>query len=105
MIHPSLHKEQYESPNFLERIHGDIHGTMHPPSEPFYYFMGVKDASSHFSHVTLLSTRNMALPRLLTLIIKLHAQFPCFPIKSIRMDNTTEFTSITFIRILQIYRY
>ena len=60
--------------------------------------MGVKDASSRFSHVTLLSTRNMALPRLLTLIIKLRAQFPDSPIKSIRMDNAAEFTSATFIR-------
>ena len=98
VIRPSLHKELYESPIFLERIHGDIHGPVHPPSGPFYYFMGVKDASSRFSHVTLLSTRNMALPRLLILIIKLRAQFPDFPIKSIRMDNAAEFTSTTFIR-------
>ena len=39
----------------------------------------------------------MALPQLLTLIIKLRAQFPDFPIKSIRMDNAVEFTSTTFI--------
>ena len=53
----------------------------HPPSGSFYYFMGVKDASSSFSHVTLLSTRNMALPRLLILIIKLRTQFPdCYQI-------------------------
>ena len=97
MIRPSLHKEPYESPNFLEHIHGDIHGPVHRPSGPFYYFMGVKDASSCFSHVTLLSTRNMVLPRLLILIIKLRAQFPDFPIKSIRMDNVAEFTSTTFI--------
>ena len=87
VIRPSFHKEPYESPIFLEHIHGDIHGPVHRPSGPFYYFMGVKDASLRFSHVTLLSTRNMALPRLLILIIKLRAQFPDFPIKSIRMDN------------------
>ena len=97
MIRPSLHKEPYESPKFLERIHGDIHGPVHPPSRPFYYFMGVKDASSRFSHVTLLSIHNMALPRLLILIIKLRTQFPDFPIKSIRVDNVAEFMSTTFI--------
>ena len=86
------------SPKVLGHIHGDIHGPVHPPFGPFYYFMGVKDASSRFSHVTLLSTRNMALPRLLILIIKLRAQFPDFPIKSIRMDNVVEFMSTTFIR-------
>ena len=98
VIRPSLHKESYVSLKFLEHIHGDIHGPVHPPFGPFYYFMGVKDASTRFSHVTLLSTRNMALPRLLILIIKLCAQFPDFPIKSIRMDNAAEFTSTTFIR-------
>ena len=66
-IRPFLHKELYESPNFLEHVHGDIHGPVHPAFGPFYYFMGVKDASSRFSHIILLSTHNMALPRLLTL--------------------------------------
>ena len=97
VIRPFLHKEPYESPKFVEHIHGDIHGLVHPPFGPFYYFMGVKDASSRFSHITLLSTRNMTFPRLLILIIKLCAQFPDFPIKSIRMDNAAEFTSTTFI--------
>ena len=46
--------------NVLERTHRDIHGPTHLPCEPFYYFMGVKDASSRFSHIRLLSTRNMA---------------------------------------------
>ena len=54
VIRPSLYKYPYESLKFLERIHSDIHGPIHPPSAPFYYFMGVKDASSQFSHVTLL---------------------------------------------------
>ena len=36
------------------------------------------------------------MPRLI-LIIKLGAQFPDFPIKSIRMDNAAKFTSTTFI--------
>ena len=73
VIRPSLHKEPYESPKFLECIHSYIHGPMHPPFGPFYYFMVVKDAPSCFSHVTLLSTHNMVLPRLLILIIKLCA--------------------------------
>ena len=94
----SLHKEPYESPNFSEHIHGDNHGPVRPPSRRFYYFMAVKDASSRFSHVRLLSIGNMSFPRLLTVIMLLRAQFPNFPINFIRMDNTTVLTSTTLIR-------
>ncbi|XP_021830713.1 uncharacterized protein LOC110770803 [Prunus avium] len=38
----------------------------------------------------------MAFARLLAQIIKLRAQFPHYPIKSIRLDNAGEFTSKTF---------
>ena len=54
------------------------------------------DASSKWSHVCLLSTRNMAFARLLAQIIKLRAQFPDCTIKKIRLDNAGEFTSQTF---------
>jgi len=55
------------------------------------------DASTRWSHVCLLSTRNVAFARLLAQIIRLQAQFPDYhPIQSIRMDNAGEFTSQVF---------
>ncbi|KAL6338764.1 hypothetical protein AAG906_023914 [Vitis piasezkii] len=56
-----------------------------------------QDASTRWSHVCLLSTRNVAFARLLAQIIRLRAQFPDYPIKTIRLDNVGEFTSQTFI--------
>ena len=58
--------------------------------------MVLVDASSRWSHVCLLSTRNVAFARLLAQIIRLRAHFPDHPIKSIRLDNAGEFTSKTF---------
>ena len=55
------------------------------------------DASTRWSHVCLLSTRNVAFARLLAQIIILRAQFPNYLIKTIRLDNVDEFTSQTFI--------
>ena len=54
------------------------------------------DASTRWSHVCLISTKNVAFVRLLAKMIKLHAQFPDYPIKAIRLDNGDEFTSQTF---------
>ena len=54
------------------------------------------DASSRWSHVCLLSSRNLAFARLVAQIIKLRAQFPDYTIKNIRLDNVGEFTSQTF---------
>ena len=62
---PSPTKVQLESPNFLERIQGDICGPIHPSSGPFRYFMVLIDASTRWSHVCLLSTRNDAFAKLL----------------------------------------
>ena len=59
-------------------------------------FMVLIDASSRWSHVCLLSTRNVAFARLLAEIIKLRAQFPDYIIKRIRLDNAGEFTSQAF---------
>ena len=84
-----------ESPVFLERIHGDICGPIHPPCGPFHYFMVLIDASTRWSHVCLLSTRNVAFARVLAQMIKLRAQFPDYPIKTIRLYNADEFTSQT----------
>ena len=54
------------------------------------------DASTRWSHVCLLSTRNVAFARLLAQMIKLQAKFPDYPIKAIKLDNVGEFTSKTF---------
>ena len=71
IIRPSFIKVISESPIFLERIHGDICGPIHPPCGPFRYFMILIDASTRWSHVCLLSTSNVAFARLLAQIIKL----------------------------------
>ncbi|KAJ9555653.1 hypothetical protein OSB04_010267 [Centaurea solstitialis] len=81
---------------FLERIQGDICGPIQPTCGPFKYFMVLVDASTRWSHVALLSTRNTTFPKLLAQIIKLRAHHPDYPIKSIRLDNAAEFTSKTF---------
>ncbi|KAK6152021.1 hypothetical protein DH2020_014656 [Rehmannia glutinosa] len=72
---PSMEKVGYESPSFLQRIHGDICGPIHPASGPFRYFMVLIDESCRWSHICLLSTRNVAFARLLAQIIKLRAHF------------------------------
>ena len=60
IIRPSFTKTTFESPAFLEHIQGDICGPIHPPSRPFRYFMALIDASTRWSHVCLLSSRNVA---------------------------------------------
>ena len=54
------------------------------------------DASTRWSHVCLLSTRNHAFARFIVQIIKLRAHYPEHGIKTIRMDNATEFLSRAF---------
>ena len=93
---PSHSKIVVECPSFLERIQGDICGPIHPHCGPVRYFMVLIDASTRWSHVCLLSTRNVTFARLLGQIIKLRAQFPNYPIRKIRLDNGGEFTSQAF---------
>ena len=50
-----------ECPSFLEIIQGDICGPIHPPCGPYKYFTVLIDASTRWSHVCLLSTRNVAI--------------------------------------------
>ena len=50
---PSSLKVDYDPPQFLERIQGDICGPIDPPSGPFRYFMVLVDASTRWSHVCL----------------------------------------------------
>ena len=97
IVIPSFTKVIYVSPVFLERIHGDICGLIHSPCGPFRYFMILIDVSTRWSHVCLISTRNVAFAILLAQMIILWAQFPDYPIKTISLDNAGEFTSQTFI--------
>ena len=97
IIKPSFTMIEYESPVFLERIQGDIYGLINPPSGPFRYFMVLIDASTHWSHVCLLSSRNVVFAGLLAQIIWLKAQFLYHLIKTIRLDNVGEFSSQTFL--------
>ncbi|KAM2434044.1 hypothetical protein PS1_024186 [Malus domestica] len=90
---PSITKIIHNPLKFLQRIQGDICGPIQPTCEPFRYFMVLVDASTQWSHVCLLSTRNVAFAKLLAQIIKLRAHHPDYPIKSIRLDNAGEFTS------------
>ena len=53
--------------------------------------------STRWSHVCLLFTRNVAFSILLAQIIRLRAQFPDHPIKTIRLDNASEFSSQAFL--------
>ena len=55
------------------------------------------DASTQLSHICLISSRNVAFARLLAQIIRLITQFPNHPIKTIRLDNASEFSSQSFL--------
>jgi hypothetical protein len=96
IIRPSKGKINTEAPEFLERIQGDICGPINPSCGPFRYFMVLIDASTRWSYVTLLATRNVAFAKLLAQIIRLRTQFPDYNIKTIRLDNAGEFTSKAF---------
>nr|CBL94139.1 putative polyprotein (retrotransposon protein) [Malus domestica] len=85
----TTHMEDYN-------IQGDIYGLIHSPCGPFRYFMVLVDASTRWSHVCLLSTRNATFSKLLAQVIKLEAYHPDYLIKYIRLDNAGEFTSKTF---------
>ena len=50
---PSSLKVDSDTPQFLERIQGDICGPIDPTSGPFRYFMVLVDASTRWSHVCL----------------------------------------------------
>ena len=51
---------------------------------------------TRWSHVCLLSTRNVVFARLLAQIIRLRAQILDYPIRKFCLDNTSEFTSQVF---------
>ena len=71
-------------------------GPIMPLSGPFQYFFVLVDASGKHAEVSLLSTRNLAFPKLLAMIIKIRVHHPEARIKTLRMDNTGEFRSKNF---------
>ena len=73
VIRLSPTKVGIEFPRFLKHIQDDICGLIHPPSRLLRYFMVLVDASIIWSHVCLLSTRNLTFTRLLAQIIRLQA--------------------------------
>src|SRR5438128_1717866 len=91
ILRTSYLKIRAEPLQFLERIQGDICGPINSLSGPLRYFMVLIDASTRWSHVCLLSTRNHAFARFIAQIIKLRLHHPEHVIKTIRMDNATEF--------------
>jgi IS30 family transposase len=54
------------------------------------------DASTRWSHVSLLSTRNHAFTKIMAQLIKLKTHYPKHEIQSIRMDNAAELSSRAF---------
>lgn len=62
----------------------------------FKYSMALIDASTRWPHVCLISTRNLALARLLAQIILITSTISDYVIKMFRLDNTGEFTSQAF---------
>ena len=88
--------EKFKPRETLKMLVSDVCGPISPPSGPFNYCMIVKDSSSRYSTVQLLKSRNEVMPKLLTSIIQLKAQFPDHPIKSMPVDNAAEYVSKSF---------
>jgi hypothetical protein len=62
-------KIQNELLKFFERIKGDICGPIQPTFGPFRYFMVLIDASTRWSHVCLLSTRNLTFVKIIVKLL------------------------------------
>jgi GAG-pre-integrase domain len=75
IIRPCKNNIENESPLFLERIQGDICEPISPLYGSFRYFMILIDASTRWSYVCLLATRNVTFTRILAQIIQLRANF------------------------------
>ena len=97
IVGPFFTKIIFESPIFLEGLHGGTCGSIHPPCGSFRCFMILINVFTRWSHVCLLSTCNVVFARLLAQMIRLQSQFPNYSIKTIRLNNVDKFTSQTFI--------
>jgi hypothetical protein len=96
ILRPSPLKIHAEPLKFLERIQGDICGPIQPLSGPFRYFMVLIDASTRWSHMCLLSTRNHAFAKIMTQVIRLKAHYPKHQIQKICLDNAARFSYRAF---------
>jgi hypothetical protein len=96
ILGPSPLKIHIEPLKILERIQGDICGSIQPISGQFRYFMLLINASTWWSHVCLLSTQNHAFAKIMAQVIRLKGIFSEHQIQSIRLDNAKEFSSWAF---------
>jgi hypothetical protein len=96
VIQPAPVNTERSIPRFLEQLCADVCGPTDPPSGPFQMFLAIICASSKWSQVALLSTRNLVFSRILAHILKLKAQFPDNRLMKLQVDNASEFTSHTF---------
>jgi hypothetical protein len=92
ILRPSPLKIHIEPLKFLERIQSDICGLTQPSCGPFRYFMVLIDASTRWSDMCLLSTRNHAFAKIMTQVIRLKENFPEHRLQSIQLDNATKFS-------------
>jgi hypothetical protein len=81
ILRPSPLKIHAEPLRFLERIQGDICGPIQQLCGPFRYFMVLINTSIRWSHVCLLSTRNHAFVKFMTLVIRLKMNYSKYRIK------------------------
>jgi hypothetical protein len=96
ILRPSPLKIHAEPLKFLERIQENICCPIQLLCGPFRYFMVLIDASTRWSHVCLLSTRNPAFTKFMTQVIRLKTNCLEYRIKSIRMNNVAKFSSRAF---------
>ena len=93
---PHKWKLPHELPIMLQRIQGDICGLIDSPCRAFGYFIALIDASTKWSHVSCLASRNQVCHKLLAQIVQLWARFLDHPVQSIRLDGAREFKSEAF---------
>lgn len=69
----------------------------HEPSLGQYrYFFVIVNALGSHSEVSVFTTRNLAFPKFLAILIRYRTHFPYYPIKYLQMDNAMESRSHTF---------
>lgn len=85
-----------ELPPRLQRLQGDVCGTINPSSGPFKYFLVLVDASGMHFEVLFLSTKNMVFPKIFTMLLKFQTHYLDCLVKTLRMDNAKEFISQQF---------
>ena len=88
----------YREFQILERLDIDIIGPINPPSNKFKYVLTMVDRRSRKSAIALLTSKNEAFEKILTLLFKLKHHHPGNPIKILRLDNAGEFKSERFTK-------